>query len=255
MRARRARPDADAMDNLWNQVASDHLGLRPADGVLQRTEAARTPRPGAPRVDLYVDPVCPYTWLVACWLREVAERRDLRVQYHVMSLRMLNEDRTVDEGYRRTIAASGGPSRVATAILTAHGPKAFQTWHGEFGDRIFDHWRYPTPAEYRTASTEALVAAGLPAMLAAAADSPQYDEALRRSHNEGTVPVGPDSGTPVIHLDGVAFFGPVLNGIPRGDRALRLFDGLRLVAGCTDFYELKRTRTTPPAVHYGKAQS
>lgn len=235
---------------LWDRVATDYLGLRPADGLLQRTEAARTTSV-TPGVDLYVDPVCPYTWLVACWLREVAERRELRVRYHVMSLRMLNEGRSVDEGYRRSIAESGGPSRVATAVVAHHGPDAFRTWHSAFGERIFDHWRYPTPAEYRAASIDALAAADLPASLADAADSTQYDDALRRSHDEGTLPVGPGSGTPVVHVDGVAFFGPVLNAIPRGDQALRLFDGLRLVAGCADFYELKRTRTAPPDLGTG----
>ena len=25
-------------------------------------------------VDVYVDPICPYTWVAACWLREVGRR-------------------------------------------------------------------------------------------------------------------------------------------------------------------------------------
>jgi hypothetical protein len=255
--------DLDLWDKVVTRYHADHTGSVLPDGFRERTEAARrrtaVPHGAAARVDLYVDPVCPYTWVAACWLREVAAGRQLDLRYHVMSLRLLNESRAVGEGYRRSVVDSSGPSRVATAVVSHHGPEAFRAWHGAFGNRIFDHWRYPSPAEYRTASIESLAELGLPTTLADAADTTQYDEALRLSHDQGTLPVGVDGGTPVIHLDGVAFFGPVLNGVPRGDEALRLFDGLRLVARCGDFFEFKRTRSTPPDVRYrpneGKAQS
>jgi hypothetical protein len=135
---------------------------------------------------------------------------------------------------------------VAAAVCVTFGPKALRAWHTEFGSRIFDRWRYPDPAEYDAATTQALAATGLPVELARVAHSTEYDEPLRRSHIEGTAPVGVDGGTPVVHVDGAAFFGPVLNAVPREADALRVFDGVRLLAGCPDFFELKRTRTTPP---------
>ncbi|NIK60364.1 disulfide bond formation protein DsbA [Kribbella shirazensis] len=249
---------------LWDQVTTSYFteraGFTPAAGFRERTETARRTTVTAgttPRVDLYVDPICPYTWLVACWLQEVAVRRELDLRYHVMSLRLLNEDR--DDSYSRNLDASSGPSRVATAIVVHHGREAFRAWHGAFGNQIFDHWRYPEPSEYRAAATDALAATGLPAALADAAGTTRYDEALRRSHDEGTRPVGVDGGTPVVHLDGAAYFGPVLNAVPLGDDALRLFDGVRLLARSRDFFELKRTRSTPPDVRYrptkGEARS
>ncbi|MFD7157002.1 disulfide bond formation protein DsbA [Kribbella sp. NPDC059898] len=232
-------------DDLWERVTStyfaDRTGGTPAAGFNRRTQRARTDGATAPGVDLYIDPICPYTWIVACWLREVEEHRDLDVRYHVMSLGMLNPGR--DDQH-------AGPSRVATAIVETHGRDAFRRWHAAFGDLIFDEWRYPTPTEYREACRYALHETGLPEALLTAAGSTEYDDALRRSHAEGTAPVGVDGGTPVVHVDGVAFFGPVLNAVPRGDDALRLFDGVRLLAGSPDFFELKRTRSTPPDVRY-----
>ena len=213
-------------------------------------EARRTLRAAADgsrvRVDLYVDPVCPYTWVASRWLVEVERQRDIELTLHVMSLRMLNEDRPVDAGYRANLDVSSGPSRVAAAVCVKYGAEALRAWHTAFGSRIFDRWRYPDRAEYDAATQDALVATGLPAELAGVADSTEYDEPLRRSHLEGTAPVGVDGGTPVLHLDGAAFFGPVLNAVPRGGAALRVFDGVQLLAGCPDFFELKRTRTAPP---------
>lgn len=239
---------------MWEAVTTAYRtkvdGHAPPPGSNQRTEAARarrTPVRGSTTVvDLYVDPVCPYTWIVACWLREVGRLREVDVRHHVMSLHLLNAGGVLQNRYRAMV----GPSRVATAVVTHHGPEALRAWHGEFGDRIFDHWRYPTPREYRAATRDALAATRLPTGLADAAASDEYDDALRRSTDEAILPVGIDVGTPVVHVDGAAFFGPILNAVPLGDAALRLFDGITALTASPDFFELKRTRTSPPDVRY-----
>ena len=51
----------------------------------------------------------------------------------------------------------------------------------------------------------------------------------------------------MIHVPGpdgdlIAFFGPVITPIPRGEAAGRLWDGVLAVAGTDGFFELKRTR-------------
>lgn len=242
---------------LWDAVTTAYRtnidGHAPPPGSNQRTEAARArltaDRGSTTVVDLYVDPVCPYTWVVACWLREVCRLREVDVRHHVMSLHLLNAGGVLQERFRGMV----GPSRVAMAVVTQHGPDALRAWHRAFGDAIFDHWRYPTPREYRRATLDALAAAGLPTDLADAAATDEYDDALRRSTDEAILPVGIDAGTPVVHVDGTAFFGPILNAVPLGDAALRLFDGITALAASPDFFELKRTRTSPPDVAYRAA--
>ena len=79
--------------------------------------------------------------------------------------------------------------------------------------------------------SEALEEVGLPADLAAYAGKDTFDVQLRASHAEGISQVGEDVGTPIVSVNGVAFFGPVVTPAPKGDAAGRLWDGAVLVAG------------------------
>jgi 2-hydroxychromene-2-carboxylate isomerase len=133
--------------------------------------------------------------------------------------------------------------RVCVAAEQEHGRDVLARLYTAYGERL--HLR-KVELDDPYLHVTALEAAGLPTALADAAGSDRYDEELRASHSRGMDPVGMDVGTPVIHVEGRAFFGPVLSRIPRGEEAGRVWDGARLLAGFPHFYELKRTRTEGP---------
>ena len=199
------------------------------------------PPTGTARVDFWFDPLCPWAWVTSRWVLEVERVRPVTVTWNVMSLAVLNEGRDLPEGYRQLMDDGWGPVRVCIAAAAGgHDLLPLYTGYGELIHEQKAELTDPTLHE------RALTSAGLPLELAAAATDASYDEQLRASHSRGMDPVGMDVGTPVIHVDGVAFFGPVMSRIPRGETAGQVWDGARLLAGFPHFYELKRTRTEDP---------
>jgi 2-hydroxychromene-2-carboxylate isomerase len=195
-------------------------------------------------VDFWFDPICPWAWIASRWIHEVAQVREIEPSWHVMSLSVLNADREdLSESYREKLGKGWGPVRVAIAAAQRHGDGVLGDLYTALGTRIhIDKQDYGDRALF----VDALAEVGLDADLADAATSTDYDDAVRKSHAHGIELVGQDVGTPVISVEGVAFFGPVVTPIPRGDAAGKLWDGVLLVAGTDGFYELKRTRDRDP---------
>ncbi|MFM9442066.1 DsbA family protein [Streptomyces acidiscabies] len=203
-------------------------------------------------VDFWFDPLCPWAWMTSRWVLEVQKQRDIEIHWHPFSLAVLNEDKLdqLPEEYRELLATKAWkPIRVVTAAWQKHGDSVVGPLYTALGTRFHNNGEGPT----LEAIAGALEEVGLPAELIEYAEQEdfEFDAELRASHKEGIDKVGQDVGTPIIAVPGpegkeVAFFGPVVTPAPKGEAALRLWDGTIAVASVPGFYEIKRTRTQGP---------
>lgn len=192
--------------------------------------------------DFWFDPACPWAWVTSRWIKHVAEVRPVVPRFHVMSLAVLNEGRELSETYQALMARAWGPVRVCIAAEDQYGNEVLDPLYTALGSRI----HCDGGDIGRQLIERSLVGADLPIELAEAAESTDWDDKLRSSHHDGIRRVGTDVGTPIISIDGVSIFGPVVTPAPKGEAAGRLWDGVRLVAGTPGFYELKRSRDQRP---------
>jgi len=198
-------------------------------------------------VQFWFDPLCPWAWITSRWMLEVEKVRPVRTEWRIMSLAYLNlvqhEGKGLSEEYVERMNRAWGPVRVCAAAAADAGPAVLGPLYTAIGTRFHNQGRRDDPAVL----PESLQEAGLPVWLADAAETAEFDEAIKKSHHEAFDEVGLDVGTPVIRIRGKALFGPVITPAPKGEAAGELWDGLVLVSKADGFFELKRSRDRRPS--------
>lgn len=194
------------------------------------------------QVDFWFDPTCPWAWMTSRWMLEVEKVRDVKTTFHVMSLAVLNDGRDLPEGYRKLMDDAWAPARAALLVEQRHGSEKLREFYTAIGTR-FRPGEAPKSIETLKAALDEV---GADPDIADIAQTDQIDDDLRRSHHEGMDPVGDEVGTPVLRVNGMSLFGPVISPAPKGEEAGDLFDGFVKVTAYPGFYELKRTRTVGP---------
>lgn len=192
--------------------------------------------------EFWFDPLCPWAWMASRWMEEVERVRPVDVTWSVMSLAVLNEGRDLPDEYRDLMDRGWGPVRVIIAAAQEYGDKVVKPLYDAMGTRI----HLQGEKDFDAVIAAALDEVGIDGALARFAGSDAVDDLLRVSHERGISLVGDEVGTPVVAVNGVAFFGPVVSPAPKGEDAGRLWDGCVLVAGTPGFFELKRSRDVGP---------
>ena len=210
------------------------------------------------RVSIYIDPSCPWTWITAAWLREVAPQRGLVLRWRSLSLMQRDGTKlppTVPEEIRALASAARIQShrllRVFEALRAQSREDDIGGLYQRFGERLFGApARSGPPGPPAPELVAELVAAGLPEEFIAAADDEFWDAALSDSLDAARKACGPHPLTPAIVLDEslTGLCGPVFSPAPTGEAALRAWDSVRVLLAEPGFFELSRARTGPPAL-------
>lgn len=200
-------------------------------------------------IDFWFDPICPWCWITSRWIGEVQKVRDIQVRWRPFSLGVLNEGRDLKTGYRAMLDNGWGPARVVVAAGELYGDAVLKPLYDALGKQIH-HMKNATVGDrFLPAIKTALDEANLPANLIKYATTDELEAPLRASVAEALKMAGDDVGVPLIAIDGIAFFGPVLSPAPSGEEAGKIFDGAVALASYPGFFELKRSRTAGPIFH------
>ena len=194
------------------------------------------------KAEFWFDPMCPWAFITSRWILEVAKVREIEITWNIFSLPHLNKDREMPEKYKAIFANSWSCARVIKSVEKDFGKEKTLPLYSAISTRI----HVLKEAVSKDLLSDSLKEAGLDSKYLAEMENSDWDKQIIESHERGIKLVGDDVGTPIIAINGIGFFGPVISPAPKGEEAGKLWDGVVLSASYPGFFEIKRSRTVGP---------
>lgn len=189
-------------------------------------------------VTIWLDPVCPYSWNTAQWLKAVADKRGLEIDWRLINLAVLNRDREMPPKQRERMHDSELIGRLMIAIRDRHGNAGLAAAYFAFGERYFDR----SAAIDDDLVAHVLDAAQVEDIAAAVTTDSSLDERVEQSHQAGQEALGETAGSPIVRINAHTFFGPVLTAPPEPAAVESLFDAIATLGTIPQFAQLQRPR-------------
>ena len=198
-------------------------------------------------IRFYTDPLCPWAWQSAKWIREVERVRDIRVEWGLFSLFLANEHHEEFDDATRERYLLG--VRTLALVRRELGNDAVGQAYEAIGTLVHEEGRSLDADVARDAMRRAELDAGL---VDRAIEDESTSTAVEREHRAVVDEVGA-FGVPTIVLEsGRGMFGPVTAVAPTGEEAGELWDHTRWLVDRDDFFELKRPRDRRPGERRGR---
>jgi hypothetical protein len=194
---------------------------------------------GSPAVTMWFDPVCPYSWNTARWLKSVATGRGFEIDWQLANLAILNEGRELPPPQQARMTDSRRIGRLMAAVQREKGTTGLATAYFAFGQRYFTQ---PPGNVEDSLISDVLSAVDARDTTPAALTDAALDKLLAQSHDAGQHALGEPGGSPILSIDGHAFFGPVLTAVPAEQMTTALFDAVAALGATTAFSQLQRPR-------------
>jgi len=208
-------------------------------------------------LEFFFDPICPWAWITSRWVTEVKHLRNYDVGWRFICLKMVNEPRIgkeawYDEKYQAGHMAGQHALRVADQVRLEHGNEEVGAYYTALGEAY--HGKPLRPeliADPVGVLQGVLKTCSLPPGLADHALDESHDAYIRSDTDLALARAGKDLGTPILTFrpgqpDENSFFGPVIERIPRGETALKLWDSIEFLAATCGMAELKRSLRGKP---------
>jgi 2-hydroxychromene-2-carboxylate isomerase len=203
-------------------------------------------------VEVFVDPSCPWAWITALWVKEVAPERDLALTWRSFCIEIRDDygvATTIPDHLRATVIAAHALSHRMLRILEAardrDGEAAVDALYMAWGRRFFAD----DAVRDESLLTACLTDSGFDPDLARAADDDAWDAPIVKAMDMAYAFGGPKTQTPTIVVDAdppYGFKGPVMAPAPTGAAASRLWDAVQVIAQEPGFFEITRPRVNRP---------